>query len=318
MASFDYRLNPFYTIKQCSSCGALYTTDYCCSKEGSVDKVVCDLNKTPDSSQRPLVDGPYCARCGNPVDGLYCRGCALLRKKFKEDLFTYYVENGIFQNFQDTSESSDDNTNVVNAPQEPFVVKQDPGKNSSQSPPPITQNCCYECKEPLDGFFCHQCTFKSCGKGARYGYNCPPQVLIISNPEPCNNQTIDEPPQTLPSLYPTCHTGDKNSFTNDSNFVDDSPNPPQQPPTISYKFCGNDAYYGHDCSPQVPFTYNPEPCYNQDFSFPQTPFNFQQQNLCCENCGGPHETYQCQPMNEDYYHEQSSCYDPNSFGFDQF
>ncbi|GJQ96721.1 hypothetical protein Tco_0007860 [Tanacetum coccineum] len=34
--------------------------------------------------------------------------------------------------------------------------------------------------------------------------------------------------------------------------------------------------------------------------------------------GGPHETYQCQPMNEDYYHEQNSCYDYNSFGFDQF
>ncbi|GKA30541.1 hypothetical protein Tco_0716846 [Tanacetum coccineum] len=23
-------------------------------------------------------------------------------------------------------------------------------------------------------------------------------------------------------------------------------------------------------------------------------------------------------MNEDYYHDQNSCYDPNSFGFDQF
>ncbi|GJS24906.1 hypothetical protein Tco_0453538 [Tanacetum coccineum] len=32
---------------------------------------------------------------------------------------------------------------------------------------------------------------------------------------------------------------------------------------------------------------------------------------------GPHETFQCQPMNEDYYHEQNSCYDSNSFGFDQ-
>nr|GEW83667.1 hypothetical protein [Tanacetum cinerariifolium] len=32
----------------------------------------------------------------------------------------------------------------------------------------------------------------------------------------------------------------------------------------------------------------------------------------------PHEACQCQPMNEDYYHEQNSCYDPNSFGFDQF
>ncbi|GJS92838.1 putative reverse transcriptase domain-containing protein [Tanacetum coccineum] len=118
MASFDYRLNPLYAIKECSSCGALYTTDYCCSKGGLVDKIICDLNKTPDSSQRPP---PSCAKCGNPVDGLYCQGCALLRKKFKEDLFTYCVENGIFQDLQDTSESSNDNTNVVNAPQEPFV-----------------------------------------------------------------------------------------------------------------------------------------------------------------------------------------------------
>ncbi|GJY33340.1 hypothetical protein Tco_0417809 [Tanacetum coccineum] len=32
---------------------------------------------------------------------------------------------------------------------------------------------------------------------------------------------------------------------------------------------------------------------------------------------GPRDTLQCQPMNEDYY-EQNSCYDPNSFGFDQY
>ncbi|GKE49333.1 hypothetical protein Tco_1480591 [Tanacetum coccineum] len=29
-------------------------------------------------------------------------------------------------------------------------------------------------------------------------------------------------------------------------------------------------------------------------------------------------SFQCRPMNEDYYHEQNSCYDYNSFGFDQF
>ncbi|GJX77761.1 hypothetical protein Tco_0324572 [Tanacetum coccineum] len=339
MASLDYRLNPLYAIKECSSCGALYTTDYCCSKGGLVDKIIC---KTPDSSQRPPQN---CARCGNPVDGPYCRGCALLRKKFKEDLFTYCVENGIFQDFQDTSESSDDNTNVVNAPQEPFVVKQDPGKNSSQSPPHIDHHCCYECGDSLDDIFCQRCTCKSCGKGAHIGYNCPPKVPIISNPEPCNNQTVDELSQTLPSFNPTCYSEDGSSFTYDStpNFVNDSPNvfnPPPQPSTYSYEICGNDAYYGHDCSPQVPFTYNPEPCYNQDFNFPQNFQSFQQQYLCCnrcggphetfqcnqlifdepycENCGGPHETYQCQPMNEDYYHEQNSCYDPNSFGFDQF
>nr|GEU80593.1 hypothetical protein [Tanacetum cinerariifolium] len=243
MTSFDYRLNPIYPIKECSSCRALYTTDYCCSDGSLVDKIICDLNKTPDLSQRPPQN---CAKCGNPVDGHYCKGCALLRKKFKKDLFTYYIENGIFQDFHDTSEPSNDNTNVVNAPKEPFLVKQDPGKNSSQSPPHINHHCC-----SLEYIFCHQCMCESCGKGAHYGYNCPSKVSIIHNSEPYNNQTIDELPQTLPSFDPTCYSGDENSFTYDSksNIIDDSPNvfnPPPQPSTYSYEFCGNDAYYGHD------------------------------------------------------------------------
>nr|GEU89356.1 zf-CCHC domain-containing protein/UBN2 domain-containing protein [Tanacetum cinerariifolium] len=50
----------------------------------------------------------------------------------------------------------------------------------------------------------------------------------------------------------------ENSFTYDSNlnFVDDSPNPPPQPPTYSYEFCGNDAHYSHDCPPQIPIYYD--------------------------------------------------------------
>nr|GEV95893.1 hypothetical protein [Tanacetum cinerariifolium] len=136
-------------------------------------------------------------------------------------------------------------------------------ENSSQSPPHINHHCCYEFGDPLDGIYCHQCTCESCGR-------------------------------------------DESPFTCDStpNIVDDSPNvfnPPPQPLKYSYEFCGNDGYYDYDCPPQVPFTYDPEPCYNQDINFP-----------------GPHETYQCQPMNEDCYHEQNSCYNSNSFSFDQF
>ncbi|GJT83865.1 hypothetical protein Tco_1058207 [Tanacetum coccineum] len=111
------------------------------------------------------------------------------------------------------------------AHQEPFVVNQDPGKNSSQSPPQIDHNCCYECGNSLDDIFCLRCTCKSCGNGAHIGYNCPPKAPIIFNPEQCT-QTIDELPQTLPSVHPTCNSGDENSFTYDSkpNSVDDSPN----------------------------------------------------------------------------------------------
>ncbi|GJR48143.1 hypothetical protein Tco_1316246 [Tanacetum coccineum] len=224
-------------------------------------------------------------------------GCALWRKKLKEVWFTTCHENGINQDLLNTSESSDDDTNVVNAPREPFVVKQDPGENSSQSPPQINHNCCYECGDSLDGIFCQQCTCKSCGKGAHIGYNCPPKAPIISNPEPCN-QTIDELPQTLPSFDTTCYSEKENSlpYVSKPNFVDDSPNvfnPPPQPHIYSCEFCGNDARYGHYCTPQVPFIY-PEPCYNQGFNFSQDFHDFQQQYPCCEDCGGPHETFQCQ------------------------
>nr|GEZ30469.1 hypothetical protein [Tanacetum cinerariifolium] len=64
----------------------------------------------------------------------------------------------------------------------------------------------------------------------------------------------------------------------------------------SYEFCGNDAQYGHDCPPQVPFIYNLESCYKQDFNFPQNFQSFQQQYPCCERCGGPHESFQCQQV----------------------
>ncbi|GJU90583.1 putative reverse transcriptase domain-containing protein [Tanacetum coccineum] len=45
----------------------------------------------------------------------------LQSQKFDEDLLAYCVENGMFKDFQNTPESSNDNTNVVNAPREPSV-----------------------------------------------------------------------------------------------------------------------------------------------------------------------------------------------------
>nr|GEV74796.1 hypothetical protein [Tanacetum cinerariifolium] len=105
MTSFGYRLNPRYAIKECSSCGTLYTRNCSCSKGNVEDNIL--VPKPPKNCAR------Y-AKCGHPVNGSYCQGCALLREKLEEDLVTY------FQNFQNTFESSDDSTNVVNAPREPF------------------------------------------------------------------------------------------------------------------------------------------------------------------------------------------------------
>nr|GEX83931.1 hypothetical protein [Tanacetum cinerariifolium] len=70
MTSFDYRSNPLYSIKECSSCGALYTTNYCCSEGILRDKIIRDLNQTPDLTQRSPQN---CPKCGNPVDGHYCQ-----------------------------------------------------------------------------------------------------------------------------------------------------------------------------------------------------------------------------------------------------
>ncbi|GJW45141.1 hypothetical protein Tco_0073940 [Tanacetum coccineum] len=79
-------------------------------------------------------------------------------------------------------------------------------------------------------------------------------------------------------------------------------------PCSTCELCGNDAHYGYDCPSQVPFVYNQDPCFNQNLdNFPQTSLSFTQQYLCCEDCGGPHATFECQPMN----HSTSS-------GFDQF
>ncbi|GJW83436.1 hypothetical protein Tco_0156581 [Tanacetum coccineum] len=279
----SHRSKSRYAIKECSTCRSLYTKE-CCSIGSLKNKI---LVPEPDSS-------PCCARCGTPVDDPSCRGCAFLQKKFDEDLLAYCVENGNFKDFQVTSEASDDYTNVVNALREPCVVNQDPGEKSSQEPPQIDHNCCYECGDSLDGIFCRQCICKSCGKGAHYGYNCPPKVPIISKSEQCN-QTISELPQILPSVHPTCNYEVENSFAYDPN-----PNSFDKSPIFSYhlpqpqfetylcELCGNNAHYGYDCPPQFPFVYEQEPCYNQNFNdnyYLQNSPSFSQYYLCCAYCG---------------------------------
>nr|GEZ10310.1 hypothetical protein [Tanacetum cinerariifolium] len=153
----------------CSSCGTLYTRDCSCSKENVEDKIL--VPKPPKNCAR-------CARCGHPVDGSYCQGCTFLRKKLEEDLATH------FQGFQNTSESSDDSTNVVNIPREQFVVKQDQksfvdkiicGLNKAPNSPHLhtfspNQFHCFHCKDALgDGEACQRCNCNRCGSGLSKG-----------------------------------------------------------------------------------------------------------------------------------------------------
>ncbi|GJV37931.1 hypothetical protein Tco_1410408 [Tanacetum coccineum] len=72
--------------------------------------------------------------------------------KFEKDLFAYCVDNGVFQNFQDTPESSNDNTNVVNAPREPSVVDQDPGPHETDQCQPMNKEYFYSHSSGFDQF----------------------------------------------------------------------------------------------------------------------------------------------------------------------
>nr|GEY29612.1 hypothetical protein [Tanacetum cinerariifolium] len=197
-----------------------------------VDKIICDLNRAPDSPHLHtfLFNQRHCFQCKDVLgNGEFYQRCTCMRCGSG-------LSKGLCLICGNNQNSLNDSPSIF--------------ENSSQSPPHIKHHCCYECGDPLEG--------------AHIGFNCPPKVSIISYPEPCKNQTIDELPQTLPSFHPTCYSGDESPFTCDltPNIIDDSPNvfnPPPQPLKYSYEFCENDAYYGHDCSPQVPFTYDLEP-----------------------------------------------------------
>nr|GEW62130.1 hypothetical protein [Tanacetum cinerariifolium] len=183
-----------------------------------------------------------CAKCGHPVNGPYCQGCTLLREKLEEDLVTY------FQNFQNTFESSDDSTNVVNAPREPVVVKQDHGSfvNKIIHTFSSNQRHCFHCKDVIrDGETCQRCTCTRCGNGLSKGlcYIC----------------------------------GNNQNSSNDSPSI--SVNSSQNPPHINKcccecgealdgilcqqctcKSCGKGAHIGYNCPSKVSIISNPEPC----------------------------------------------------------
>ncbi|GJV11437.1 hypothetical protein Tco_1352978 [Tanacetum coccineum] len=128
---------------------------------------------------------------------------------------------------------------------------------------------CFGCGEPIDDVRCRWCTCERCGYDLRDGF------CLFCNSRDGNSFAYDPNP---------------NSFNDSQNLSDYPPQPQYQ--TYSCELCGNDAHYGYDCPPQVPIVYNQEPCFNQNFdnNFPQTSSSFPQQYLCCENCGGPHES----------------------------
>ncbi|GJX33732.1 hypothetical protein Tco_0245289 [Tanacetum coccineum] len=125
---------------------------------------------------------------------------------------------------------------------------------------------------------------------------------------------------------PSCSSvGSGNEFVYDPNpySYNETPNFFNQPPqyqyeTYSCEFCGGNSHPDFDCQTGNTPVFDQGPCYNQDFGFNQ-PLHYspsQPQQFPCENYGVPHENFQCQPLNQNFY-EPNHYYNSNCSGLDQ-
>ncbi|GJR99970.1 hypothetical protein Tco_0316479 [Tanacetum coccineum] len=124
------------------------------------------------------------------------------------------------------------------------------------------QRSCFSCGNPVDDQPCRYCTCERCGYYNR-GVPC-----LGCNSEAENSFTYE------PTPY---------SYNDSPNFSDYPPQP--QYDTYFCELCGNDAHYGYDCPSQVPFVYDQDPCFNQNFDKKiSTDFTrFSTTISCCEN-----------------------------------
>ncbi|GJU28467.1 reverse transcriptase domain-containing protein [Tanacetum coccineum] len=172
--------------------------------------------------------------------------------------------------------ASDDNTNVVNALREPCVVNQDLGVKSSQDPPQIDHNCCYECGDSLDGIFCQQCICKSCGKGAARTWleKEPPNSITTWN---------DLVSKFLNRFFPPSKT------TNLRNEITRF----QQRFGETFAEASNGNFLTKNTQEALTIIENKSKVQTSR-NKPQVAINSVQNG--CETCGGPHAYYECQAI----------------------
>nr|GEY74893.1 hypothetical protein [Tanacetum cinerariifolium] len=88
------------------------------------------------------------------------------------------------------------------------------------------------------------------------------------------------------------------SFNDTSNNSNHLPQPQYE--NYLCNLCGNNSHDGYDCQQQFPLVYEQEPSYNQNYDdnyYPHESPSFP----CYDNCIGSHETFQCQPMDQNVY-----------------
>nr|GFB52710.1 hypothetical protein [Tanacetum cinerariifolium] len=99
----------------------------------------------------------------------------------------------------------------------------------------------------------------------------------------------------------TCSLKVENSLICDQNAYsfDYTSNNLPQPQYENYlcNLCENNSHDGYNCQQQFRFIYEQEPSYNQNYDDNYYPHDLPSLP-CCDNYGGSHETFQCQPINQ--------------------
>nr|GEX85120.1 hypothetical protein [Tanacetum cinerariifolium] len=151
------------------------------------------------------------------------------------------------------------------------------------------------CGQPCDEYYCESCTYPQCGMTIFNGI-CDNCIYGAEMPIICTAcGGIVRGGLCLPydlrekNLY----NYDPNAYSfNNSNYF-----PQFQDENYLCNLCGNNSHDDYDCRQQFPFVYEQEPSYNQNYNdnyYPHESLSFP----CCDYCGGSHETFQCQPDNQ--------------------
>nr|GEU94367.1 hypothetical protein [Tanacetum cinerariifolium] len=157
------------------------------------------------------------------------------------------------------------------------------------------QHECHGCGQPCDGYYCDSCTCTRCGMTL---FNGTCDNYIYGNGKPIICTTCGS--MVKGGLCLPCDFREKNLYNCDPNaYSFDNSNYFPQPQYENYlcNLCGNNSHDGYDCQQQFPFVYEQEPSYSKNYDG-----NYYSHDLpsfpCCDNCGGSHETFQCQPMDQ--------------------
>nr|GFC03961.1 hypothetical protein [Tanacetum cinerariifolium] len=154
---------------------------------------------------------------------------------------------------------------------------------------------CHGCGQPCDGYYCESWTCPQCGMTLFNGI-CDNCIYGAGMPIICTAcGGIVRGGLCLP-----CDLREKDLYNYDPNaYSFDNSNYFLQPQDENYlcNLCENNSHNGYDCQQQFSFVYEQEPSYNQNYEDNYYPHE-SPSYPCCDYGGGSHETFQCQPDNQ--------------------